>query len=174
MKRGLRDVKGVVEQTGEDEWTQEAADAALARNAQKHLLALLRELTSLAEAADASPELPDIAERLRCAVACELGMNPGGAFFLWDAVSAAFDIGRLLPKDPASQAKVEKRTAAATAGKQRKAQMIGYLVRQWRAKGMSVEKIRKTLAELSPATGIAAPSQSTIYVYLKQDDDDRF
>ena len=57
MKRGLRDVKGVVEQTGEDEWTQEAADAALARNAQKHLLALLRELTSLAEAADASPPL---------------------------------------------------------------------------------------------------------------------
>jgi hypothetical protein len=165
MKRGLRDVKGVVEQTADD-WSQEV-DAALARNAQKYLLVLLRELTSLAEAADSASELPDIAERLRCAVACELGMNPGGAFFLLDAVSAAFDIGCLLPKDPALQAKVMKaRTASATEEKQRIAEMYGYLVRQWRAKGNSVEKIKKRLA----AVGIKR-SKSAIYDYLKKPDD---
>ena len=36
MKRGLRDVKGMAEAA--DDWSQEVADAALARNAEKHLL----------------------------------------------------------------------------------------------------------------------------------------
>jgi hypothetical protein len=98
-------VKGVAEA---NDVTQEAG-AALARNAQKRLFALLCELTSLAEAADAAPELPGIAETLRLAVAHALGDNPGVAFFLWDAVSAAFDIGRLLPRDPASQKKLHMR-----------------------------------------------------------------
>jgi hypothetical protein len=107
MKRGLRDVKGVDEAA--DDWSQEVADAALARNAEKHLLALLRHLTSLAEGADASPELPGIAETLRYAVAHALGDNPGGAFFLWDAVSAAFNLGSgLAAKDPALRAKLVK------------------------------------------------------------------
>jgi hypothetical protein len=90
-------VKGVAEANDvsqPDPWgedvTQEAA-AALARNAQKHLFALCRELTSLAEDADA--RLSDIADLLRCAVSAALGDYPGVAFFLLDAVSAAFDLG---------------------------------------------------------------------------------
>jgi hypothetical protein len=165
IKQGHReDVKGVVD---DEVWDQAVADAALACNARQRLFALCREVTSLVETT--APELADTAELLRCAVAAALGENPGVAFFLMDAVSAAFDIGGgLAVKDPALLEKLNKlRTVLATQGKQSKAIEIGYIVRQWRAEGASVVTIQKRLAK----KGIKFERKpSAIYEYLKQDD----
>jgi hypothetical protein len=165
IKQGHReDVKGVVD---DEVWDQAVADAALACNARQRLFALCREVTSLVETT--APELADVADGLRCAVAEELAMNPRGAFFLMDAVSAAFDIGGgLAAKDPAFREKLNKlRTVPATQGKQSKAIEIGYIVRQWRAEGASVVTIQKRLA--AKGTKFKRSPQA-IYVYLKQDD----
>jgi hypothetical protein len=85
------------------------------------------------------------------------------------ALLSTFMIGSLASKELQAEVakRLQKQTAHATQRRQDEAAVVGRLVRQWRAEGDSVEKIKKKLAAMD-----IKREKSTIYDHLKQPDDD--
>jgi hypothetical protein len=110
MKRGLRDVKGVVDVTRKPR--QEDIDnlhEEVRQYYKGHLLNVIDRLTTLAEKAAAAPDtdeqhkqLPGVAERLRRSAEVALAqMNQSGVNDFCKALLAAVHITSLVPMDPA-------------------------------------------------------------------------
>jgi hypothetical protein len=184
MKRGLRDVKGVIELPKKP---RQGDLLRLARQIkQANLHGVLERLTTLAEKAAAAPgtdqqhkQLPDVAERLRRSTEAALAqMNPSGVDDFCEALLAAVHISSLVPMDPALQGEVmrelqnlhKSQTAKATRGNQKKSAVLGVVIKAMRDdEHMEPKEIYEELPKRLPKRRRRV-SLSTVYRLLGASD----